>query len=107
MNAREKAYELLCEIVLKKKYSNLALRHGINDFSALDRSLIVSIVYGTMQNYIYVRYLWEDIVSKKLPNDMAVLMDMSIYQLVFLDKLPDYAIVSEAVDIASKKHKGK
>ena len=44
MNAREKAYELLCEIVLKKKYSNLALRHGINDFSALDRSLIVSIV---------------------------------------------------------------
>lgn len=107
MNAREKAYELLCEIVLKKKYSNLALRHGINDFSALDRSLIVSIVYGTMQNYIYVRYLWEDFVSKKLPNDMAVLMDMSIYQLVFLDKLPDYAIVSEAVDIASKKHKGK
>ncbi len=107
MNAREKAFDLLCEIILKKKYSNLALRHGMNDYSGLDRSLIVSIVYGTMQNYLYVRYLWEHFISKKLPDDMAVLMDMSIYQLVFLDKLPDYAVVSEAVDIASKKYNGR
>ena len=32
---------------------------------------------------------------------------MSVYQLKFLDKVPNYAIVNEAVNIAKKKSKAK
>lgn len=107
MYAREKAFQILCQIILEKKYSNLVLRKEINDFSELDKHLITRIVYGTMQNYLYVRDQWYHFVDKKISNKMAILMDMSIYQLVFMDKLPQYAIVNEAVDIASKESHGK
>lgn len=107
MKAREKAFEALCEIVLNGQYSNLYLRKQLNDFNEVDKSFITSLVYGTMQNYLYVRYQWQDYVKDKIAQDMAILMDMSIYQLLMMDKVPEYAIVNEAVDIASRKHKGK
>lgn len=107
MKAREKAYKLLCEIILNKQYSNLILRKELNDFDEQDKRFITNIVYGTMQNYLYVRYLWENYVEKSIAKDIAILMDMSIYQIEFMDKVPTYAVVNEAVEIASQLHKGK
>lgn len=107
MKAREKAYNCLCDIVLGKSYSNLLLRKEINDFDAKDKGLITNIVYGTMQNYLYLRFQWEAYVQTDIAADMALLMDMSIYQFLFMDKVPEYAVVNEAVEIASRKHKGK
>ena len=107
MKAREKAYNLLCEIILNKQYSNLILRKELNDFDEQDKRFITNIVYGTMQNYLYVRYLWENYVEKSIAKDIAILMDMSIYQIEFMDKVPTYAVVNEAVEIASQFHKGK
>lgn len=107
MKAREKAYNLLCEIILNKQYSNLILRKELNDFEEQDKRFITNIVYGTMQNYLYVRYLWENYVEKSIAKDIAILMDMSIYQIEFMDKVPTYAVVNEAVEIASQLHKGK
>ena len=107
MKAREKAYNLLCEIILNKQYSNLILRKELNEFDEQDKRFITNIVYGTMQNYLYVRYLWENYVEKSIAKDIAILMDMSIYQIEFMDKVPTYAVVNEAVEIASQFHKGK
>ena len=107
MKAREKAFEALCEIVLKGQYSNLYLRKELSDFNNADKALITSIVYGTMQHSMYLRYQWVHFVKDKISEDMALLMDMSIYQFLMMDKVPEYAIVNEAVEIAAKKHKGK
>ncbi len=107
MKVREKAYECLCDIVLGKSYSNLLLRKELNEFNSADKGLITNIVYGTMQNYLYLRYQWEAYVQSGIAADMALLMDMSIYQFLFMDKVPEYAVVNEAVEIASRKHKGK
>lgn len=107
MKAREKAHQLLCEIILNKQYSNLILRKELGDFNQQDKNFITNIVYGTMQNYLYVRYLWENYVEKSIAKDIAILMDMSIYQIEFMDKVPTYAVVNEAVEIASQLHKGK
>ncbi len=107
MKAREKAHKLLCEIILNKQYSNLILRKELNEFDQQDKNFITNIVYGTMQNYLYVRYLWENYVEKSIAKDIAILMDMSIYQIEFMDKVPTYAVVNEAVEIASQLHKGK
>lgn len=107
MKARKKAYQLLCDIMLGGQYSNLVLRKEINDFNDQDKKFITNLVYGTMQNYLYVRYLWDDFVDKSIAQDIAILMDMSIYQIVFMDKVPTYAVVNEAVEIASECHRSK
>lgn len=107
MKAREKAYNGLCDIILGNQYSNLYLRKELDDFSAADKAFITNIIYGTMQNYLYLRYQWIHYVDVSISKDMALLMDMSIYQFLFMDKVPDYAIVNEAVEIAATMHKGK
>ena len=61
---------------------------------------------GTLQNYRLCRYQWEDCV-KKLPSDeVCVLLDMSVYQLFYMDKLPAYAIINDAVEITKKQIHG-
>ena len=93
MNARGIAYTMLRDICLHKTYSNLLLRKGLNQAKPQDKGLITQIVYGTLQNYRLCRYQWEDCV-KKLPSDeVCVLLDMSVYQLFYMDKLPAYAII--------------
>lgn len=103
MNARAIAFDMLKNICLKKTYSNLLLRKGLDAADPKDKGLITQIVYGTLQNYRLCRYQWEDCV-KKLPSDeVCVLLDMSVYQLFYMDKIPAYAIINDAVEIA-KKH---
>lgn len=105
MNVREKTWQLLCEICLDKQYSNLLLRHQLQDLQISDRAWITQVVYGTLQNYRYVRYMWEDLVKKAPDEKTCILLDMSVYQLFYMDKVPAYAVVNEAVDIVKKHRK--
>ncbi len=100
MKARLKAHKLLVDICIDKRFSNLALKEEINEFIDVDKALITNIVYGTLQNYRYVRYLWENYSESQPTESVSLLIDMSIYQLVFMDRVPEYAIINEAVDIA-------
>lgn len=103
MNARGIAFDMLKDIFLHKTYSNLLLRKGLNQAKAQDKGLITQIVYGTLQNYRLCRYQWMDCV-KKLPSDeVCIVLDMSVYQLLYMDKLPAYAIINDAVDITKSR----
>lgn len=105
MKAREQAWTFLCAICMEHTYSNLLLKNKLKDEDLRDRALITQIVYGTIQNYRYVRYMWSDLV-KKIPDEKtALLLDMSVYQLECMDKMPAYAVLNDAVDIA-KMHLG-
>lgn len=105
MKARRKAWELLCDICLDEQYGNLIMRHQMEDFSTQDKALITQMVYGTMEHNQMVRYQWKPFVKKMPYDDIAVLLDMSVYQLFFMDKLPAYAVVNEAVEIVKNYQK--
>ena len=103
MKAREFSYQALCKICIDKTYSNLYLRKELDQVEKQDKALATSIVYGTLQNARYCRYQWECYAQKAPKEEVAILLDMSIYQLLFMDHLPQYAIVNEAVTIAKSK----
>lgn len=104
MNARMFAYTALRKICLENTYSNLYLRKELDKADAKDKGFITQLVYGTLQNYRFCRYQWE-VYAKHLPKDeIALLLDMSVYQLLCMDKVPTYAIINEAVEIAKKVH---
>ncbi|MEA5026176.1 MAG: 16S rRNA (cytosine(967)-C(5))-methyltransferase RsmB [Erysipelotrichaceae bacterium] len=103
---REKAFEVLCAVVINQQYSNLSLRNQPDSFDSRDQSLINEIVYGTLQNYSYLTFQWQRFVAKKPSEVIGCLLNMSIYQLFFLDKIPDYAILDETIDIAKKIGRG-
>lgn len=103
MNARLLAFEMLCDICIHKSYSTLLLRQRLNQGDAVDKGLITQIVYGTLQNARLVRYQWERYVHKLPRKDIAIVLDMSVYQLLYMDHVPAYAIIHEAVHITKKE----
>lgn len=107
MNARKKAYQILCDVVIEKQYSNLALKKGIKAFDAKDKAFISNIVYGTIQNYGYLKYNWKRMVKKGVPKEIEILINMSAYQLLMNDRIPAYAVINEAVAIATDKYEGR
>lgn len=107
MKARELALNCCKAIILDQQYSNLYLRKALKQIEEPDKSFITSLVYGTMQHSLSVRYQWEYLTEKPLPEDIAILLDMSFVQLYHMDKIPEFALVNEAVEIASKLHHGK
>lgn len=108
MNVRKRSLDILLKIMLDNQYSNLVLRKELEGISsASDKALITNIVYGTLQNHRYLRYQYEPFIERSLYKDMMILLDLSVYQLMFLDKVPAYAIINDAVEIAKDVHRGK
>ncbi len=107
MNVRELAFKTLCDIMIKKDYANLNMRnfdYGLND---ADQGLLTQLVYGTLRNYRYLRYQWQLYVDRFDDKRLSILLDMSAYQILLLDKVPAYACVNEAVEIAKKINGGR
>lgn len=105
MIAREEAYHILTQVVVHKQYANLLLKNCKGD--PVDIPLITRIVYGTLQHYRYLEYQWSDLISKRPPEEIVVLINLSVYQRNMMDKIPPYAIINEAVSIAKKNLKGQ
>ncbi|NQE00120.1 16S rRNA (cytosine(967)-C(5))-methyltransferase RsmB, partial [Staphylococcus xylosus] len=69
-----------------------------------DKSLFTELVYGTLKRKYTLDYLLKPFVQTKLKGWVRQLLWMSIYQYAYLDKIPEHAIIHEAVEIA--KYKG-
>jgi 16S rRNA (cytosine967-C5)-methyltransferase len=110
-NVREAAVELLENIEKNQSYSNLLLNSTIekNNIPSIDIGLLTELTYGTLQRRMALDYFLKPFIknSKKLENWVQQLLRMTLYQMVYLDKIPDRAAIFEAVEIAKKRgHKG-
>ena len=106
MNVRETALKNLYDVMIKGEYASLSMRYQDSGLSEEDQGLLTQLVYGTLRNYRYVRYQWTLHAQKPDDDRIAILLDMSTYQLLLLDRIPAYAAVNEAVQIAAKIRKG-
>ena len=109
-NARAIALSVLNKCVSVEQYSNLALDTAIrrNDLSEADRGLLTVLVYGTIEKQLtldhWIKQLCERSDSIDLPT--RNLLRLGLYQLAFLDRVPDHAAVNETVSLAPKKTRG-
>ena len=83
-------------------YASLLLR-DIDDRD--DIGFISHVVYGTLRNERYLYEQWKT-YAKKVSTRNQCLLDMSVYQLFFLDSIQDYTVVNEAVKLVSDHDKG-
>lgn len=106
---REIALELLESIEKNQAYSNLLLNQAINrnQIKGPDVGLLTELVYGTLQRRDTLDYYLQPFLKKKVDQWVRILLRLSLYQMVYLDKIPERAIIFEAVEIAKKRgHKG-
>ncbi|MCQ6274045.1 16S rRNA (cytosine(967)-C(5))-methyltransferase RsmB [Bacillus sp. V3B] len=110
-NVREAALEILEMIEKNQSYSNLLLNNSIkkNEIDKKDIGLLTELTYGTLQRKIALDYYLSPFLAKnkKLESWVRQLLRLTIYQMVYLDKIPDRAAIHEAVEIAKRRgHKG-
>ena len=110
VNTRELALMSLIEINEKGQYSHLVLRQVLDKYQYLskqDRAFISRLVEGTLEYQIKLDYIIDSFsktkVSKMKPF-IRNLLRMSIYQMKYMDSVPDSAVCNEAVKLA-KRHK--
>jgi len=105
MTGREAAFRILCQVYLEKAYSQLLLKNSLEGMSEQDKAFVSRCVYGTIQNYRYVEHVWKKYANKVDDKKIKVLLSMSVYQLLFMDGVPAYAVVNEACELARKIHR--
>lgn len=99
---RQWIYKALCAVVIDHKYSNLYLKDHLKEVDKKDRALASRIFYGTLQNYEYCFQAWKRFAKGKVDKKAAVLLTMSAYQLIFMDRVPAYAVIDDANKIAAR-----
>ena len=107
--AREIVLDVLLEILEKKQYSHLVLQRALAKYQYLDkqeRSLTKRTVDGTLEGLMQVDCLIESYSSVKLRKMKPVIrtiLRMSVYQICFMDRIPDSAACNEAVKLAVRR----
>ncbi|MDD2414481.1 MAG: 16S rRNA (cytosine(967)-C(5))-methyltransferase RsmB [Eubacteriaceae bacterium] len=107
MNIREQAVNTLLKINREGAYSNLEVRQVLsrNLFSEEDKRLFLNLVYGTWQNQIFLDDRLNRLIKNAQKPEPIVreICRISLYQILFLDRVPDYAIVNEAVTLCKRQ----
>ena len=92
------------ERIRQGAYSNIELdqllqRAALKDS---DRRLATNIVYGVLQHRLTLEYWLHPFVHRKLDSWVETLLWMSIYQYHYLDRVPDWAVTNESIELAKQ-----
>jgi 16S rRNA (cytosine967-C5)-methyltransferase len=105
--ARKLSYKLLLRIESQRLFSDDAVHS--QDMEAIDprdRRLVTEIVYGTLRWQGALDYVLAQLSSrpwKDVALGAKILLRMSFYQLWRMDRIPDHALVNDAVELAKRE----
>ena len=107
MGARETALNALIACRKDAAWSNGVLKEYIlrDRLDRRDAALAAKLCYGVLQNRNKLDFYLKQLLTGKLKDLHPVVHDilhLGLYQIYELDKVPDSAAVSEAVDLAKK-----
>lgn len=105
-NARALAVRTL-EKVQNGAYSNLQLNAIIkkSELDGRDVAFMTNMVYGVIQHRLTLTYWLKNFVAKpeKLDPWVRELLLISMFQMVYMDKVPKHAIFDEAIELAKRR----
>ena len=108
-NTRQLALEMLTAINEEGEYSHLLLHQVLEKYQYLDkkeRAFLTRLTEGTLERQITLDYVidcFSRTKVKKMKPVIRNLMRMSVYQLMYMDSVPDSAVCNEAVKLARKR----
>jgi len=106
-NSRLVAIVVVEKVLNENAYSNIVLGLELNksDLNDKDKALVTEIVYGTLKYKYTIDKILSRFIKKgfeKLDSFVLNILRISVYQIRFLDKVPSFAVVSEAVNLTKK-----
>ncbi len=107
---RKTAYLSLVDVESKRAYSNLAINHQIIINKPNSHSFVRELVYGVLENKLLLDHYIDQLVKNgigSLKTPELNIIRMGIYQLGYMDSVPEYAAVNESVVLAKKYCRSK
>lgn len=106
-SAREVALQVLLDCRKRGAWSDSALSSAIRsaELNARDAGLASRLCYGVQQNQYLLDYYLEQLCSvalKKLEPAVLVAMELGLYQMTSLDRIPVRAAVDQSVELARR-----
>lgn len=108
INSREMILEILLQIE-EGEHSHIALRNALNKYQFLprqERAFITRVCEGTLEYRIQIDYIidyFSKVPVNKMKPAIREILRSAVYQLKYMDSVPDSAVCNEAVKLAQKK----
>ncbi len=108
-NIRELVTDMVIEITAGREKSHILIRNVLDKYGYLpgyDRNFIKKVTEGTIERLVTIDYVlnqFSKVPVNKMKPFIRSLMRMSVYQILYLDKVPDSAACNEAVKLAQKR----
>ena len=108
INTREMILEILLEIE-EGEHSHIAIRNALSKYQFLpkqERAFVTRVCEGTLEYRIYIDYIidfFSKITVDRMKPVIREILRSAVYQLKFMDRVPDSAVCNEAVKLAQKK----
>jgi 16S rRNA (cytosine967-C5)-methyltransferase len=107
--ARAVAFSVVRRVFEQDAYADRALAAEAARLDQRDRSLATQIAYGTVQrratiDHVAERFLRGELGSLEAP--VLAALRIGLYQLIYLDGIPDHAAVAESVELAKRSSRG-
>lgn len=109
VNTRELILEILLQINEEGEHSHIAIRNALSKYQFLpkqDRAFITRVCEGTLEYRIYIDYIidsFSKIKVEKMKPPIREILRSAVYQLRFMDRVPDSAVCNEAVQLTQRK----
>lgn len=108
VNEREVVLDMLLSL-REGKLSHTILKDTLDSYLYLDKSsrgFITRLYEGTIEKRLYLDFIidgYSKTPVKKMKPIIMLLLEISVYQLFFMDRVPDSAAINEAVKLAKKR----
>lgn len=109
VNERELVLDMLLQITRDGEYSHIVLKNVLDKYQYLDkreRAFITRVVNGTLEHMIEIDYIinqFSKVKANKMKPVIRTIMRSSVYQMKYMDSVPDSAVCNEAVKLAGKR----
>ena len=107
---RKTAFDVLIDVEKNGAYSNLSLNNYIEKNRPDSPAVVREMVYGVLKNKMLLDWFLEQLVPsglRKVKLQDLTLLRMGVYQISYMESVPEYAAVSETVDMAKKLARGR
>ena len=108
-NGRELVLDILMTVARQQEYSHIVIRSVLEKYDYLEareKGFIKRLAEGTLERQIQLDDMLNRVSNVKV-NKMKplirCLLRMSVYQMMFMDSVPDSAVCNEAVKLAKKR----
>lgn len=109
INIRQLACEVLLEVTEQGGYSHQAISAVLEKYQYLparDRKFFTRLTEGTIEKQITLDYILNQFSSvkvRKMKPVIRTILRMGVYQICYMDSVPDSAACNESVKLATKK----